>query len=142
VQQLRVEIIDDKEVQIPMLAGRVSREGNVDEDGALIFTAPASASYEVWMRVAGQSTAWIVLANANDSDSLRSTRLDLEFVRGLRGVPFVVGTYVSMADEEFSRDQVAAILGLDASVPVIPFHLRDRDSAVAVVRSILQSITG
>lgn len=139
VRQLRVEIIDDKEVETPVLAGRVALDGGPHEDGILVFTAPASASDEVWLRVAGQANAWVVLANANDIDSLRSTRLDLEFVRGLGRLPLVVGSYVSMADEEFSAAQVAEILGLDADIPVIPFHLRDRESVVAVVRGVLQS---
>jgi len=140
VRQLRVEIIDDKEVEIAVLAGRMALDGGPDEEGILVFTAPASASDEAWLRVAGQADAWVVLANANDIDSLRSTRLDLEFVRGLGPLPFVVGSYVSMADEEFSPAQVAGILGLDAEVPVIPFHLRDRESVVAVVRGVLQSM--
>jgi hypothetical protein len=139
VRQLRVEIVDDKEVETPVLAGRVALDGGPHEDGILVFTAPASASDEVWLRVAGQANAWVVLANANDIDSLRSTRLDLEFVRGLGRLPLVVGSYVSMADEEFSAAQVAEILGLDADIPVIPFHLRDRESVVAVVRGVLQS---
>ena len=141
VRQLRVEIIDDKEVEIAVLAGRMALDGGPDEEGILVFTAPASASDEAWLRVAGQANAWVVLANANDIDSLRSTRLDLEFVRGLGRLPLVVGSYVSMADEEFSPAQVAGILGLDAEVPVIPFHLRDRESVVAVVRGVLQSVT-
>ena len=140
VRQLRVEIIDDKEIEIPVLAGRVALDGGSDEEGILVFTAPASASDEAWLRVAGQADAWVVLANANDIDSLRSTRLDLEFVRGLGSLPLVVGSYVSMADEEFSPAQVAGILGLGAEVPVIPFHLRDRESVVAVVRGVLQSV--
>ena len=140
VRQLRVEIIDDKEVEIPVLAGRVALNGGADEDGILEFTAPASASDEAWLRIAGQANAWVVLANANDTDSLRSTRLDLEFVRGLGRLPLVVGFYVSMADEEFSSTQVAEILGLDAEVPVVPFHLRDRESVAAVVRGALQSV--
>ena len=140
VRQLRVEIIDDKEVEIAVLAGRMALDGGPDEEGILVFTAPASASDEAWLRVAGQADAWVVLANANDIDSLRSTRLDLEFVRGLGRLPLVVGSYVSMADEEFSSARVAEILGLGADVPVIPFHLRDRESVVAVVRGVLQSV--
>jgi hypothetical protein len=139
VRQLRVEIIDDKETEIPVLAGRVALDGGPDEDGILVFTAPTSAPDEAWLRVAGKANAWVVLANANDIDSLRSTRLDLEFVRGLGRRPLVVGSYVSMADDEFSPAQVAEILGLDADVPVVPFHLRDRESVVAVVRGVLQS---
>ncbi len=140
VKQMRVELIDDKEVEIPVSAGQMAHVGDGGESDVLVFTAPASASDQAWMRVAGESSAWVVLANANDLDSLRSTRLDLDFVRGLGDVPLVVGTYVSMANEEVSREQVAAVLGLGADIPVIPCHLRDRDSVAAVVRSALASV--
>jgi hypothetical protein len=45
-----------------------------------------------------------------------------------------------MANEEVSREQVAAVLDLGADIPVIPCQLRDRDSVAAVVRSALASV--
>ena len=99
-----------------------------------------TAAHEVgaaWRRLAGESSAWVLLANANDRDSLHATRRDLEFVRSLGDVPMVVATYVSMADDELSPEQVAKALGIDAGVPLIPCHLRDRESVTAVVRAAL-----
>ncbi len=139
VNQLRVELIDEKEIEIPMLAGQVRLGGEGDGGvDVLVFTAAASAPDEVWRRIAADGTAWIVLANANDADSLRATRLDLEFVRRIGGSSLVVGTYVSMADDELDPVQVAAILGLDGGVPVIPCQLRERASVVEVVQRALQ----
>ena len=146
VKQLRVELIDEKEVEIPVMAGQLP-SSNGDAEGAaaaeevVVFTAASSAPEQAWRRLAGESSAWVLLANANDQDSLHATRSDLEFVRSLGDVPLVVATYVSMADDELSPKQVAKALGIDAGVPVIPCHLRDRESVIGVVRAALELVT-
>ena len=145
VKQLRVELIDEKEIEIPIVAGQLPAtnggggEGSAPED-VLVFTASASSPEQAWTRLAGESSAWVLLANANDSDSLRSTLADLEFVRSLGDVPMVVATYMSMADEELSPKQVAKALGIDVKVPVIPCHLRDRESVTGVVKAALELV--
>jgi hypothetical protein len=144
VKQLRVEVIDDKEVEIPIVAGIVSLatgEGQAASDEhaaggdgeALVFTASASSPEQAWKRLGGDSSAFVILANANDVDSLRTTRLDLEFVRGLGDMPAVIATYVSMGDDGVNVEEVAKTLGLNGSTPVIACQLRDRDSVMGVV---------
>ena len=59
-------------------------------------------------------------------------------MRSLGDVPLVIATYVSMADDELSLKQVAKTLGVDATVPIIPCHLRDRESVTGVVRAALE----
>jgi hypothetical protein len=145
VKQLRVELIDEKEVEIPVVAGQLpSSNGDGEEartgEDVIVFTAASSSPEQAWRRLAGESSAWVLLANANDSDSLRATRGDLEFVRSLGDVPLVVATYVSMADDELSVKQVAKALGVDAAVPVIPCHLRDRESVTGVVQAALDLV--
>jgi hypothetical protein len=145
VKQLRVELIDEKEIEIPVVAGQmVSGNGDGEEATAaeevIVFTAAAASPEQAWQRLAGESSAWVLLANANDQDSLRATRGDLAFVRSLGDVPLVVATYVSMPDEELTAKQVAKALGVDAKVPVIPCHLRDRDSVTGVVRAALDLV--
>ena len=147
VKQLRVELIDEREVEIPIVAGQLSSTdgdgGNGDAgDDVLVFTAAASSPEQAWKRLAGESSAWVLLANANDTDSLRSTHADLKFVRSLGAVPMVVATYVSMADEEMTSAQIAAALGLDDTVPVIPCRLRDRESVTGVVKAVLELVQG
>ena len=158
VKQLRVEMIDDKEVEIPVLAGQVqSMNGNGNGNGkgdgngngvegqgedVLVFTVAASSPEQAWRHFARESSAWVLLANANDHDSLRSSRKDLEFVRSLGDPPLVVATYMSMAGDELSPKQIAKDLGVDASVPVLPCHLRDRESVQAVVRAALDLVKG
>ena len=148
VKQLRVELIDEKEVEIPVVAGQLAANGNghpgEDLEGAapaediLVFTAASSCPEQAWRRLAGDSSAWVLLANANDADSLRSTHADLEFMKALGEVPYVVATYMSMAGEEMTVKQITRALGLDAKTPVLSCHLRDRESVTSVVRAALE----
>ncbi len=143
VKQLRVELIDDKEIEIPIVAGQMSTS-NGDGPGAdvLVFTASASSPETAWRRLAGESSAFVLLVNANDVDSLRASRADLEFLRAVGDVPLVVATYVSMAEDAVSVKQVQKVLGLDASVPVVPCQLRDRESVFAVFKATLALLHG
>ena len=153
VKQLRVELIDEKEVEIPVVAGPAAgqrqrqrqraRRGGCRRRGRRPRTSSSSrplrtAPSRPGSRLAGESSAWILLANANDVDSLRSTRADLEFVKGLDKVPYVVATYMSMAGDEMTAKQVAKALGLDAKTLVLPCHLRDRESCASVVKAALE----
>jgi len=139
VKQLRVELIDEKEIEIPVVAGQLPANGDGPaDDDVVVFTATSACPEQAWKRLAGESSAWVLLANANDSDSLRSTKADLEFVRSLGDVPLVVATYVSMADDELTVKQIVKALGLGAGTPVIPCHLRDRESVTGVVRAALE----
>jgi hypothetical protein len=150
VKQLRVELIDEKEVEIPVVAGQLLANGNgngsvgeVAEGAApaediLVFTAASTCPEKAWRRLAGESSAWVLLANANDVDSLRSTQADLEFMKALGKVPYVVATYMSMAGEEMTTKQITKALGLDAGTPVMPCHLRDRESVASVVKAALE----
>ncbi len=147
VKQLRVELIDDREVEIPVIAGQVSLGGGDEADAGaepprdvVVFTAAAISSDSAWRRLAGESSAWVLLANANDRDSLRAARYDLDFVRSLGDVPLVVAAYVSMADEELSLEQIAEELGVGDGVPVMPCQLRDRGAVSAVVEAALDLI--
>lgn len=146
VKQLRVELIDEKEVEIPVVAGQVHAGngcgGEAGEADVLVFTAASTCPEQAWKRLAGESSAWVLLANANDADSLRSTRADLQFLRGLGDVPYVVATYMSMAGEELGPKQVARTLGLDARTPVLRCQLRDRESVAGVVRTALELSAG
>jgi hypothetical protein len=150
-KQLRVELIDDKEVEIPIVAGMVpiatgAGKSASDEHAAggdseaLVFTASASSPEQAWTRLGGDSSAFVILANANDVDGLRATRRDLEFVRGLGEMPVVVATYVSMGEDAVSADEVAKALGLNGTTPIVSCQLRDRDSVLAVVAKALELV--
>ncbi len=150
VKQLRVELVEDKEVEIPVIAGQLALgvETDDEDDGpavsedVIVFTAAASSPESAWRRLAGESSAWVLLANANDLDSLRSTLKDLEFVRSLGDTSLVVATYMSMPGEELTHKQITKALGLEGAVPVMACHLRDRESVSAVVKAALDLVTG
>lgn len=147
IKHLRVEMINEKEVEIPIYAASVpplrapATDDTENSDSAsqesLIFTASASSPDEAWRRLASESAVFILLANANSDDSLRATKRDLEFVRGFGKAPVVVATYVSTSDEAISAGVVRSVLGLSADVPVVHCSLRDRESVLAVVKAAL-----
>jgi len=150
IKQLRVEVIDEKEVEIPVIAGQLVRAAEIGDEGeevqanedVIVFTAAAGSPESAWRRLGGESSAWVLLVNANDHDSLRSSRKDLAFVRSLGGAPMVVATYMSMPGDELTARQVAKALGVDSAVPVMICRLRDRESVMAVVEAALQLVAG
>ena len=135
--QTRAELVDEKEVEVAVLTGRVTLELDGGKQELLARTLPAAAPEAAWARVAADSSGWIVLANANDVDSLRSTRRDLQLIAQLGPTPLVVASYLSMAGEELSEGDVRAVLGLGPDVPIVACHLRDRESVVDVARRVL-----
>ena len=136
-EHLRVELIDEQEVEIPIHATTYSRNGDGEAEEALVFTAPVNASEQAWQRLVGESSAFVVLVNANSSDSLRASLRDLEVVRSFGDMPLVVATYVSMAEEAVEVEAVRKALGLGKKVPVLVCSLRERESVVAVVETAL-----
>jgi len=136
-EHLRVELVDEKEVEIPIHAATYSHNGDGEAGEALVFTAPVGASEQAWRRLASESSAFVVLANANSSDSLRACARDLEFVQALGDMPVVVATYVSMAEDAVDPESVRKALGLRKKVPVVACSLRDRESVAGVVESAL-----
>jgi hypothetical protein len=146
-EHLRVELIDEREVEIPMMAATYAANGNGDGDDedkgggeALIYTASVSSPEQVWRRFAEQSSAFIVLANANSLDSLKAAVRDLAFVRKLVDVPIVVATYVSMDEDSLDASAVAKTLSLADKIPVLHCDLRDQGSVKAVVDAALQLV--
>jgi hypothetical protein len=150
-KQLRVELIDEKEVEVPIVAGTVTMvEGETDgelgelgrSDDVLVYTSVSSAPEVAWARVARDASAFVVLVNANDPDSLRAARPDIAFVQGYDGVPFVVATYTTMAEDAVEPDAVREALGVEDGVPVVACSLRDRTSVAGVVRAAVDLARG
>lgn len=148
-EHLRVELVDDREIEIPMVAAtylpdRVAGDDydapRANDGAALVLTATVSSPEEIWRRFAEQSSAFIVLANANSIDSLKASVRDLGFVRKLGTMPIVVATYVSMDEDSLNPAAVAKTLGLTDDIPVMPCSLRDRDSVEAVVKKAIELI--
>ena len=148
-EHLRVEMVDEREIEIPMVAASYSPNGDADADAdlpsssggeTLVYTASVSTPEEAWKRLASQSSAFIVLANANSLDSLKASVRDLGFVRKLSELPIVVATYVSMEEESIDAAAIAKALRLGDGIPVLPCNLRDKPSVEAVVTEALKLI--
>jgi Domain of unknown function (DUF4388) len=148
-EHLRVELVNDREVEVPMMAATYSSNGvdHGDDHGAakaaeaLVFTATVSSPEEIWRRFAEQSAAFVVLANANSLDSLKASVRDLGFVRKLGTMPIVVATYVSMDEDSLDPVAVAKALGLADKIPVLPCTLRDRDSVETVIKTAIALVS-
>jgi hypothetical protein len=154
-KHLRVEIIDDQEVEIPIFAAALGADdgapagpqfgeevhGDAEkEPETIVYTASVSAPEQAWRRLAGESSAFVLLANANSDDSVRASKRDVEFVRSLGDLPLVVATYLSMGDDAVPAATIQKILGLAADVPVVACSLRDRESVAAVIEAALQLV--
>ena len=148
-KHLCVETIDEKEVEIPLSVASVplfsdgaaagDKGEGAESDGhssreTLVFTAGAEVSDEVWKRLVGESSVFVVLANAESQDSLSIAKRDIALVHDLGDVALVVATYVSTAGEALSAKIVRKVLGLAAAVPVVQFSLRDHESVLNVVK--------
>jgi hypothetical protein len=147
-KQLRVELIDEKEVEVPIVAGSLAatEEGTAAElDEAvdvLVYTSVGSLPGPAWERVARDASVFLVLVNANDADSLRTARHDIDFVKGYDGTPFAIATYTSMGGDAVEPDAIRRALGVDDGVPVAACSLRDRASVVGIVRMAVELTRG
>ncbi len=147
-KQLRVELIDEKEVEVPIVAGNLTEPGGEVESelGAigdvLVYTSVNSVPEVAWARIARDASAFVLLVNANDPDSLRAARPDIAFAQGYDGVPFVVATYTTMVDDDVEPEAAREALGLGLDVPVVACSLRDRSSVTGVVRAAIDLVGG
>jgi hypothetical protein len=149
-EHLRVELVDEREIEVPMVAASYTPNGHdidldddmpsSNDDAALVFTATVSSPEEIWRRFAEQSSAFIVLANANSIDSLKASVRDLNFVRKLGTMPIVVATYVSMEEDSLDPAAVAKAMNLADGIPILTCGLRDHESVEAVVKKALELI--
>jgi len=77
-EHLRVEMIDEKEVEIPIHAASVSTNGGGEGAETLVFTTSAGAPEQAWRRLASEGSAFVVLVNANSTDSaLNGSRITM-----------------------------------------------------------------
>jgi hypothetical protein len=147
-KQLRVELIDEKEIEVPIVAGSLAaaEDGTAAELGeavdVLVYTSVGSLPRAAWARVARDASVFLVLVNANDADSLRAARHDIDFVKGYDGTPFAIAPYTSMGGDAVEPDAIRRALGVDDGVPVVACSLRDRASVVDIVRTAIDLTRG
>jgi len=134
IRQLRAEIIDGADVDVPVVAGRVRlREG--DDGEVFAFTVAVAAPGAAVARLAERSSAWIVLVDARDEASARASNGYLERCRSMGTMPYVIAAYESVVGRGLSSAQLTAALDLGPRVPVVPCRLRDRESVIAVLEA-------
>jgi signal recognition particle receptor subunit beta len=139
-EHLRIELIDEKEIEIPIHAATFGPNGDGEGQETLVFTTSVGAPEQAWRRLASEGSAFVVLVNANSTDSLRASARDFEFLRSLGDPPLVVATYVSMAEDAVEPETVRKALGLGKKTLVLPCSLRDRGSVSEVVAAAVRQL--
>ena len=144
VRQLRTELIDGQEVDVPLIVGRV-RHGE-SEDGeaedVFVFSVGESAGEPAHTHLAARSRARIVLVDGRDAQKVASAAVDVAHLRSLGDAPFAVAAYTPVAGRGLEPAQVAAALGLGQEVPVVSCRLRDGECAQAVLGAVLGLLHG
>lgn len=131
---LRIESIDDEEVEVHIAAG--VRE---DEDGgALLYFCEAHTPPSVIRRMAFETSGFIVLVNINSRDSVHVARADVALMEEIGDKPWVVATYASLVDEKVNEQQVRDLLQLPSRVPVVNCNLRDPEETSTVVGALMR----
>ena len=150
VKQLRVELIDEKEIEIPVVAGQLAANANgrgAGGEGRREPPPPRMSSCSrpprrapsrpgaAWPARAPPGCCWPTPTTPTAFAPRGPTSSSSE---AWARCPFVVASYMSMTGEELTPKQVAKALGLDAKTPVLPCHLRDRESVAGVVQAALE----
>jgi hypothetical protein len=136
VRQLRTELIDGRETDVPLLVGRVRRGG---EDGdVFVFSVGAPSGEPAHTQFVSHADAWILLVDGRDTQSIAAAAPDLVYVRGLGEVPLVVAAFSRIPAQTMEPVQVRAALGLGPEVPVLSCRLRDADCADAALTAALE----
>ncbi len=144
VKQLRVELIDEKEVEIPVVAGQLlaSNGHGAGEEGAgedvLVFTA-ASTLPRAGLEAAGRRELGVGAARQRQRRGQPALHARRPAVpqeprrRALRG------RHVHVHGRRGAQPkQITKVLGLDAATPVLHCQLRDRESVAGIVRAALE----
>jgi len=128
--------LGEEEVEVPMVAVTLAEEGS-EEEQRLVFALGSGSHEPAWRELASRCVGGVLLVNANSADSVRASVADLEAFAAVEGLPLVVATYVSVAEDPVPEDVVRACLGVASGIPVVPCELRDRELVATVVDAAL-----
>jgi hypothetical protein len=140
VRQLRTELIDGDEVDVPIVIGRIRRDGEADD--VFAFCVGESVGEPVQTQLVASSQVRIVLVDGRDTQSVAAAAVDVAYLRSLTEAPFVVAAFSLVAGQGLEPAQVAAELGLGPETPVLSCRLRDADCARGVLETALSRLQG
>jgi hypothetical protein len=146
LRQLRTEIADEGDTDVPVLVGRVSAgEGGADGD-VFVFSVAATAPDAALKSLVQRSDAWILIVDARDAGSVRAASGDLARIKEFGNAPLVIAAHAPVAGEALAPAEVATLLGVAPETPILRCRLRDgdcvRDAFAAVMRRLEGSHTG
>ena len=133
---LRVEELDEQEIEVRLTAGVREEDG----ESILVYAPESRTPKSVLLRLALETSGFVVLVNINSRDSVVISRTDIGLMQEIGDRPYVVATYASMPDEKIEEQDVRDLLGLPDKVPVLYCNLRDPEQTAAVIAALRRLI--
>lgn len=126
------------ETTVAMDFGRIT----VSDDVVLyLFGTPGQERFSfMWETLSEGMLGFVLLVDADSSDSISDAASMIGFFRNMSDVPFVVAANKVKEGDTSSLNGIRTRLGLDDAVPLLPCDAREKDSVKAVLLGLLYEI--
>jgi len=126
------------ETTVAMDFGRIT----VSDDVVLyLFGTPGQERFSfMWETLSEGMLGFVLLVDADESESLGDAASMITFFKEMSDVPFVVAANKVDAEDTETLQRVREELSLEDSVPLLPVDAREKDSVKAVLLGLLYEI--
>ncbi|MBN2822651.1 MAG: ATP/GTP-binding protein [Coriobacteriia bacterium] len=126
------------ETTVAMDFGRIT----VSDDVVLyLFGTPGQERFSfMWETLSEGMLGFVLLVDADSSESISDASSMIEFFTNMSDVPFVVAANKVSEGDANSLSGIRARLSLDDHVPLLPCDAREKDSVKAVLLGLLYEI--
>lgn len=131
---LRVEGVEGEEVEVHLSAGIRER----GDETCLVYFSEARTPLPVVRGMAPETCGYVLLVNVNSRDSVVVSRGDVALLQEIGDRPWVVALYASITDDKVGGSEARALLGLPASIPMVPCNIRDPADTGAVLEELMK----
>jgi signal recognition particle receptor subunit beta len=114
----------------------------IDEELVLyLFGTPGQKRFDfMWEILSEGMLGFVVMVDATKSETFREAQEILEIFQGYSNTPFVIAANKQDLSDAWTPDDLRIVLGLHASVKVLPCVARDKESVKRVLLELLYSI--
>ena len=126
------------ETTVAMDFGRIT----VSDDVVLyLFGTPGQERFSfMWETLSEGMLGFVLLVDADSSDSVEDAASMIKFFQGMSDVPFVVAANKVEPEDTEALQGVRSALELPDAVPLLPVDAREKDSVKAVLLGLLYEI--
>ena len=126
------------ETTVAMDFGRIT----ISDDVVLyLFGTPGQERFSfMWETLSEGMLGFVLLVDAEDSDSFEDAKSMIAFFRNMSDVPFVVAANKVPPTDISALRSVRSAIGLDEDSALLPVDARDKDSVKAVLLGLLYRI--